>query len=372
MQQIQAKAVFARNLQGDGKVKEARAALDEIENLKQEYQNEKSLYELEKENVPDNTNKKPENRANGFEIMAKMLKKKSLDEAENALIVGGDSGEGYLVPEDVDTTIRELRKSYVSAKELLTVEKTTELSGSFTYESGTPAGLEDFEDGNEISEEGNMIFVLKKWAIKFKGKIFPISNILLGAEKAGLVGYLNRWFVRNAIISENKDIFTMLKTGKTAKKLIGLADLKSSLNKDLDPSCLIDGVIVTNQTGFDNMDKETDAVGRPMLTVNIANPSEKMFGTCPIKVFPDAQLPNISGKAPIFYGSLKAGGMFIEKMGLEFATSEHVLFKKNQTCMRVIEGYDVQQMDTTAYEYATYELPAEKIITVKNTSAPTA
>lgn len=355
----------ARKKQDDGDIAGATELLNQVTEMRAEYGNEKMLYEAEKDSVPDDP--KPSNEVSGFTVMAKLAIGKRLTEAENALVSGGTDGENFLVPEDVDTTIRELRKTYVSAKDLITVIPTTALSGSYTFESGAPAGLTPFEDnGDEIEEETNPTFVQKKWAIKFKGKIFPVSNILLGAEKAGLMSYLNNWFVKSAIISENKDIFAALKDGKTAKTLKGLDALKTSITADLDPSALIGGVIVTNQTGFNIMDSETDAVGRPILERDMKTPTQKLFQGLPIKVFPDAQLSNVSaGKAPIFYGSLTAGAFMIDKEGLEFATSEHVFFKKNQLAMRIIEGYDVIQADTDAYCYGTLTAADPKAITTK-------
>ena len=369
MGKIEAKRKEAQELlDKGGKAEETKAVLAEIKDLQGQYEVAKELYDAEKATVPEGT--KPEGKEDGFAVIAKLLRKKSLTEAENALISGDNAadGENYLIPEDVDVTIRELRKKYVSAKSLLTNMSTESLAGSFVFESGTPVGLTSFDDGDDIPAETNPTFTQKKFAIGLMGKLIPISNILRGAEKAGLMQYINNWFVKNAIISENSKIFTVLKTGKTAKAIKGLQALKTSLNKDLDPSVLYDAVIVTNQTGFDAMDSETDAIGRPMLAANITNPAQMTFNGVPIVVFPDAQLANVSSKAPIFYGSLKAGAYYIEKMGLEFAVSEHALFGKNQTALRVIEGFDVIQADTDAYIYGTYE-PADKKTVTTETKA---
>lgn len=353
----------------------AKGKLREIEELQKEYEVEKALFESERDGIdPDaegtHDGGKEKKSLSGFAVISKLFRRQSLDETEKALITGTNSasGENYLVPEDVRLEINELRKSYVSAKELVTVVPTDSLTGSFNFESGTPTGLTDFDDGDAIGEETNPTFVKKAFTIGWRGKLIPISNILKGSEKAGLMAYINSWFVKNAIISENAKIFAILKTGKTAKALKGLQALKSSIIKDLDPSALVDGVIATNQTGFDEMTKEADATGNPMMTSNIANPEEKKFYGLPIKVYPDAQLPNVSGKAPIFYGSTKAGGYFMDKNGLEFAVSEHYGFNKNQSTLRVIEGFDVIQADADAYIYGTFEADTAKVVNTKTTT----
>lgn len=345
-------------------IEKAQAALDRAEELQKEFDIEQKLFEMEKNGAPA-----PEEvpaKADGFKALAKMLRKQNLTDSEKALITGtgAQDGENYLIPEDVKVAINELRKTYVSAKDLVTVEQTDSLSGSVNYEAGAPAGLTEFEDGAAIGEETNPKFVKIPFAIKHFGKLIPISRILAGAEKAGLMGYIDRWFVRNAVITENGKIFATLKAGYnkgTPKAIAGWKELKKSITVDLDPSCLVDGVIATNQSGFACLDAEEDADGRPVLQPNPAHPTEKLFQGLVVKVYPDAQLPNIDATHfPVIYGATKAGATFKEFQALEFSASEHYLFGKNQNCLRVIEGFDVMSTDTSAYIYGSFSAsPAE-------------
>jgi len=339
----------------------AAAVLDEIDALNKELEVEARLEAAKKAGLPVDAEPVTTNtKASGITAMSKMLKSQKLTEAEKALITGADAenGENYLIPDDVRAEINELRKSYVSAREIVSVTTTDSLAGSVNYEKGAPAGLTDFEDGTDIAEEANVSFDKKSFAIKFKGKLIPISRILVGAEKGGLMSYLDRWFVKNAIISENSDIFAQLKAGYnsgTPKAVAGWKALKKSINVDLDPSCKLHGMIVTNQSGFAALDEEEDANGRPILQPNPANPTEKVFQGLVVKVYPDAQLPNIDATHfPIFYGDTKAGATFVEHKGLTFDLSEHYLFGKNQNCLRVVEGYDVMGTDTSAYIYGSF------------------
>lgn len=338
----------------------AEKSLDELDELQKEYELEARNFEAQKSGAA-NATEPVAKKVSGFKIIAKMLGKKQLDDEEKSALVTGtnsENGEGYLIPDDVKTEINELRKTYVSARDLVNVETTGSLSGSVNYESGTPAGLTAFDDGNEIAEETAPTFVKKTFTVGFFGKLIPISRILLGAEKAGLMGYINRWFVRNAIITENAAIFAKLKAGYnsgTPKAVEGWKALKKSITVDLDPSCLIDGHIATNQSGFAALDAEEDDDGKPILQPNPANPTQKLFQGLPIKVFPDAQLANIdSTHFPMIYGATKAGCTFVEYQGLTFDVSEHFLFNKNQNCLRVTEGFDVMSTDTDAYIYGSF------------------
>lgn len=359
--QIQQKSAEAKGYtEGENKdIAKAQGLLNEVKDLEKEFDVLAELEKREKGGVP--ADPQPAAKVNGFSLIAKLMHRKALTDVEKTALISGtnsENGETYLVPDDVRAEINELRKTYISAKSLVNVTTTDALAGSETYEDGVPQGLTDFDDGDAIAEETGVKFVLKKFTIGWKGKLIPVSRILLGAAKAGLMNYLNRWFVKNAVISENAKIFAVLKAGYnngTPKALNGWKALKRSINKDLDPSCKLSGVIATNQSGFAVLDEEEDKNGRPILQPNPANPTQKLFQGLPIEVFPDAQLPNIDDTHfPVFYGDTKAGATFVEHQNLEFAISEHFLFNKNQNCLRVIEGFDVMSTDTGAYIYGSF------------------
>ena len=370
MEQIQQKHKEAQSymVEGEGRdLAKAEKLFDEADELQKEFDLEarkekagKAVAAAAEGGTPGGTADDGNKKADGFQAMTKKLNGQTMSEAEKAMISGdnAENGENYLIPEDVRLEINELRKTYISAKSIVNVETTDALTGSVNYENGAPAGLTDFEDGAEIAASDEPDFVRKPFKIKHKGKLIPISRILLGAEKAGLLGYINRWFLRAAVISENEAIFDKLKTGYnggTPKAIAGWKALKKSINVDLDPSCKLQGMIVTNQSGFACLDEEEDANGRPILQTNPAHPTEKLFQGLPVHVFPDAQLPNIDGTHfPVFYGDTKAGATFVERNALEFATSEHYGFNKNQNYMRVIEGFDVMSTDTSAYIYGSF------------------
>lgn len=364
--QIQKKHAEAQGYLAEGEGKDldkATKAMDEADALQKEFDLEarmekanKAAAQVAAEQLPEIT----EQKACGFKVMAKMTKHQKLTDKEKALVSGtnAENGENYLVPEDVKLEINELRKTYVSAKSIVTIETTDCLTGSVNYEDGEPTGLTEFEDGEDVPASDEPKFKRKQFAIKFRGKLIPISRILVGAERAGLLGYINRWFLRSAIVSENASIFEKLKSGYnggTPKAIAGWKALKKSINTDIDPSYKLQGLIATNQSGFAVLDEEEDNNGRPILQPNPANPTEKLFQGLPIHVFPDAQLPNIDATHfPIFYGDTKAGVTFVEYLALEFATSDQYLFGKNQNCIRVIEGYDVMEADTGAYIYGSF------------------
>lgn len=367
---IEQKHTLAKGyMEGENKdVEKASALMDEIDELKKEYDVELKLYETSKKlNAPtdedvDEVNKANENEVDGFVMIGKMLNKKPLTEAEKSALLSttttGAHGEENLLPHDVQLEIQELRRTHLSAKELLTVTPVSTLTGQTTYDVNDTPTLSPLNDGDDIVEAEAPKFRNVQWAIEWYAKLIPVSRILTGAEKAGLLPYLNRWFVKSAVNTENAKIFDTLKTfNSTPKALKGWEAFKRSINADLDPAMLLDGVIVTNQTGFALLDEEKDENGRPILQPNPANPTQKIFQGLPIHVFSNAQLPDITKdkKAPVFYGSLKAGLEFKDYESLQFAVSEHFLFNKNQNTLRVIEGFDIIKIDDEAVIYGAFE-----------------
>lgn len=66
----------------------------------------------------------------------------------------------------------------------------------------------------------------------------------------------------------------VLKSNKTPKPIKEWKDIKSLINKELDPGVLFDTVIVTNQDGFDWLDSQEDKNGRPILQPNPTEPTK--------------------------------------------------------------------------------------------------
>lgn len=352
-------------------IEKAAAEMDAADELQQQLDAAKRLEDAKKKNLPGAvlTPEPEEKKVSGYGIMAKLLRGRPLSEAEmtaiaaddeqqKALITGDNStqGENYLCPDDVEHDIKEYRKTYKQARDFITVEPTKCLNGRLHYATNPNAGLVAFDDGDELDSSGEPNFVPVPWTIKWYGALLPVSQILEEAEAANLKSYLNQYFVRRAVITENTKIFAALKSGYnsgTPMEIVGIAGMKSAINKELDPSCLIGGVIITNQSGFDYLDQEIDENGRAVLQPDPTQPTRMLFkGILPVEVFADAELPNIDAThAPVFIGRTKSGCTMKEFERLKVAVSAHYRFGKGQTTFRIQEGIDVVSTDPTAYIY---------------------
>lgn len=251
------------------------------------------------------TDKAVSTKKDGFKTMVDVALNRVRNAAES-LVQGGTHGENLLIPEDVRLEINEAKKQWKSARILCTEIETIGITGSFNFDEAPSKGLVAFNDGDDIDNQVAPKFTKKTFTISYKGAILPVSNLLQDNERAGLMVYLNNWFVRRAVISENTDIFKAAKdnyNGGTPKDIADWKALKESINVDLDPAVLEGGnfVIVTNQDGFNALDKALDTNGRPILQPDPANPTRKLFMGYPIEVFSNAMLPTAETKVPIVH-----------------------------------------------------------------------
>lgn len=339
--------------------------------------NLKAAEELKKGGVVDDDVFKSGNHAkkdNGFVVVANAIKKGVFTDALGTpLKTGGLNGENYLLPDDVKLEINIAKKEWLSAKDIVRVEPTSALKGSVNYGKDPTEGLVAFDDGDEIDSSKVPEFLQKTYEIKWYGAIIPVSNILTGAEQAGLMTFINIWFVRRAIITENTKIFATYKAGYnsgTPKTLANEKALRKSINKDLDPAFTKSAgmKLVTNQSGFDYLDELTDKNDRPLLQPDPTSPTGKMYKGYPIKVYSDSQLPNItsgSGQtaktyAPIIYGDTEEGATMkvYEDYFFDTDNGKGVGFTKNQTLLKVIEGFSVTSTDTSSYIYGAFDITA--------------
>lgn len=344
------------------------AELDKASELQKQVDALQRLVDAEKAHVPEpKADEKAVDSIDGFKIMAKLIRGKSLTKAELAAVtiaekdaqelVTGDNalhGENYLCPEDIDTTIREKRRDYVQAADYITVEETRMLTGRCVFDRSEISGLVKFDDGDTLDDNSAPEFGNVKWAIDWYGAFIPVSQILEDAERASLISYLDRWFVKRAIYSENAAIFTVLEEGYnsgTPKEITGCEGLRESINLDLTSASRRGGVILTNQTGFNILDSEVDGEGRHYLQPDMTQPGVYRFRGMPVVEFDDEELENDDGAAPIIYGNLKAAAIMKKYKNLLLASSPHAGFTKAQTLFRVIEGFAVFSADTDAYVY---------------------
>ncbi len=247
----------------------------------------------------------------------------------DALTETGNSGAdgGFLVPEDIDHTINELRRELNPLAPLFSEEEVTTLSGWRVIDTAPSTPMPSIDEMGTVANDSDQpAFSKVTYTLGKRGLRIPISNELLSDEVANLMGYLGRWFAKKLVLTENYLLITALKTltasSLTSSGVEADAAIKTILNKTLDPAISLNAVIITNQDGFDALDQLVDLNGRGLLQPDPTNATlYRMFGRRVVAVS-SAQLPNTSNKPEFFIGDFKEFATLFRKKGLEVASTD--------------------------------------------------
>lgn len=283
-------------------------------------------------------------------------------------IAGGDTpGEdgGFLVPEDVDRTIRELKRAFNPLSALFSVENTNTNTGWRVTDVAPTTGFTAL-DGEipaaGIAEDDQPEFAKITYALKTYGLIIPVSNELAADEVANLFAYLARWMAKKDVLTENGILKGKLELLTAANILTTddpVAKIKSVLNTGLDPAISATATILTNQSGFDYLDQMTDGMGRPLLQPDPATGTPMMFKNRPVVMMSDALFANrvvtTAGATkgtyyPIYLGDFKQYATMFQRQRMEVRSTDigGNAWKTNSVEVRAIARKDASVFDSAS------------------------
>lgn len=264
---------------------------------------------------------------------------------------------GFLVPEDVETSIRELRRAFNPMADLFTVETVTTRTGFRVLDAAAAKGFTKINEMGEIPQDDQPAFTRVAFTVEDYAGILPISNDLLADNTAGLLAYLARWFAKKGVLTENGVLYPMLSglvaTQVTATKEI--ASIKKALNVDLDPAIAVDAKLITNQTGLNVLDSLVDSRDRPMLQPDPTQPTRMMFAGHPVHVYSNSQMPDLEAGAPLYIGDPRQLATLFRRKGLEVASTTigGKAWSTNSTEMRGIMRLGATKFDGAAVKALT-------------------
>ena len=266
---------------------------------------------------------------------------------------------GFLVPEDMDHQIRELKRQLNPLSALFNVENVTTFTGWRVIDTAPTTGMTLVNEMGTIPTDDQPAFAKVPYTLDKYALRLPVSNELLSDEVAGLMAYLSKWFAKKQVLTENGLLITALKTltaasivpsgtGKTA-----IDGFKTALNKVLNPAISLSSVIICSQSAFDAIDQIVDDQGRGLLQPNPANATEMRILGRPVHVVDDAFLPNGTGTgtpAEIFIGDGREFATLFEKENFEIASTDigGNAWATDSTEIRGISRMCVSKFDTAA------------------------
>ncbi len=265
---------------------------------------------------------------------------------------------GFLVPEDIDHTIREVRRSLDPLAALFNEETVTAPTGWRVRDTAPTKGLVDVDEMGQIDDDDDQpAFAKVPYSCTKKALILPVSNELMTDNVANLFSYLGRWFAKKLVITENSMLVTALRT-LTATSIASnpMAGLKYALNKGLDPAISALATVILNQSGFDILDNLLDGNDRPLLQPDPTSATVKRFSGRPMHPVSYATLADVTSGSPevtttdLFIGDGKEFATLFRCGGYELASTDigGSAWRTDSTELRGITRLGVSKFDTAA------------------------
>lgn len=376
----------AERLNAENKIEDAKTALDEAKQAKAALDNYLETINL---SVPEPTAAtpkaagmtEPKDDAPSYKnVFLKAIRGQRLNDSEQEVLaanyiqnpqnklssnVGADGG--YIVPEDITTTINELKNTVDSLEQYVNVQPVKTNKGSRTLEKradSTPfAPLSEYGDPNAMAEIASPQFDRLSYVIEDYAGFLPVPNDLLNDTDQALEEYLRNWIAKKSKATRNSLILTVLNSLAKAAITGNLIDgIKKILNVTLDPAFSVGAKIYTNQDGYNYMDTLKDSDGNYMLEKDITSPSGKAISGRHIiilsnKTIATAVAGNVSN-VPIIIGDLKEAVVLWDRQQLSIDMTKEGgnAWRSNTTEFRAIEREDVTLWDDDAVVYAQFDI----------------
>lgn len=296
-------------------------------------------------------------------LLKQQVSEKDMRILSNSMKEGTDADGGLTVPKDIQTSIKELRRSQDALENYVNVEKVSTLSGSRViekYAEHTP--FDNVEEESEFPDVSTPQFENIPYKIKKKGGILKVTRELLQDTTENILSYLRRWIAKKSKATRNALIINKINEMTNGKEVVitGVDDIKKIFNVNLDPDIASGSIIITNQDGFNWLDTQKDATGNYILQSDpTQRTKELLFGKYPIVKMSNKTLKTTAKKVPFICGDLKEAITLFdrENMSIEISTEAGDLWKKDQTGIKVRERLDIQAVDSEAIVKGQITLP---------------
>lgn len=387
LKQINDKKNEVKSLVNDGKLDKAKAAKEELKELQNRFDLLYDLDEDEQGSIEDKVNKGTAKQVGG----EKKVDKKNLVKAfvnivkagflhreadvevyKNTLTsdtTAGSEGEvgiGVTIPEDIRTDIIELRRSSDNLEQYVNVEGVVTKTGTRNIEvdaESTP--FDNVDEAADFPEMDEPEFLPIEYKVKKKGGILKMTAELLEDTAANIMAYINKWIAKKTKATRNAMILKVLNEMTKGKEVTveNLDSLKDIFNEQLDPAIAESSIVITNQSGFNYLDKLKDKDGNYILQKDPTQQTKgkMLFGEYRIvklskKTLKSTPIMNSDGhtidgyKHPVFCGDLKEAITLFDRNVLTIDLNDKGagLWDKDMTGLKVRDRFDVQAVDKDA------------------------
>ncbi|ALL24094.1 phage major capsid protein [Bacillus tropicus] len=361
----------AEEFNNSGKYEEAKAKIEEAKSAKNELDNYLAMMQIQ---VSDPVNSQAgvlppssvKNEDPSYkEVFMKAIRGQNLSHEEASVMqeykaaLSENSGKdgGYIVPEDITTTINQLKQTVDSLEQYVNVQPVSTNKGARTLEkraASTPfAPLSEYGKPNAMQEIASPEFDRLSYSIEDYAGFLPVPNDLLDDTDQALEEYLRQWIAKKSIATRNYLILQELNK-LTKVDFVDYKGIKTALNVTLDPAFAAGANIFTNQDGFNYLDQLEDKNGRPLLQPDPTNPTRSLLSGKPVITLSNKTIAtDKDGKAPFIVGNLKEAIILWDRkqLSIDMTKEGGNAWRTNTSEFRAIEREDVTSWDTEAVVY---------------------
>ncbi|CCW04929.1 MULTISPECIES: phage major capsid protein [Bacillus] len=361
----------AEEFNNSGKYEDAKAKIEEAKNVKNELDNYLAMMQIQ---VPEPVNSQAgvlppasvKNEDPSYkDVFMKAIRGQNLSHEEASVMqeykaaLSENTGKdgGYIVPEDITTTINQLKQTVDSLEQYVNVQPVSTNKGARTLEkraTSTPfAPLSEYGKPNAMQEIASPEFDRLSYAIEDYAGFLPVPNDLLDDTDQALEEYLRQWITKKSIATRNYLILQELNK-LTKVDFKDYKGIKTALNVTLDPAFAGGANIFTNQDGFNYLDQLEDKNGRPLLQPDPTNPTRSLLSGKPVITLSNKTIAtDKDGKAPFIVGNLKEAIILWDRkqLSIDMTTEGGNAWRTNTSEFRAIEREDVTPWDTEAVVY---------------------
>ena len=300
---------------------------------------------------------------NDMNIFERMKEIRDVPTATPYLKSDTDADGGLIVPKDVQTRINEYKRQYAfELQSLVDVERVTAPTGLRVFEKlADSVAFVNIDEWETIAEVATPQFEKKEYSLAQYAGILPIPRNLLQDTDAALLDTIAKFIARKTIVTRNAQILAKINASYATKKaLAGVDDFKDVLNVELDAVFANNAKIITNQDGFNVLDKLKDENGNYLLQPDVKSPTGKALLGKAVVLVPNRELPSKTGKAPVYIGDMKEAIKFFDRGVYEITSTEigGNAFTRNSMDIRVIDRFGVEAWDTAAVIAGELTVPA--------------
>lgn len=378
-QKMAEKQTRIQDLLKENRLDDAETVTDELRGLKREFDLLQEVQDLSVAPPPaaQGTQSSAPEDVDTTHVLAQLLRNRAsaLNEAERKeakrLLVRNATGDlregtneqgGFIVPVDAQTKINELKRTLNPLSALVSVENVNTMSGTRVMEKAADiTAFDAVAEMANIAETDAPKFTQVKYTIKKYAGILPMSEELLADTDQDLLNYVYRWLAKKSVVTENAQILTVLKA-LTKTPLTDLDSVKDVLNVTLDPAISLLASALTNQDGFNYLDKLKDKDGDYLLQPNPLDPTQKLLFGKPVTVVSNKVLPTAVAasdkKAPVLIGSFKDAVILFDRQATSLVGTSvgGDAWKRDSYDIKAVTRFDVQKFDDQAVVYGELKL----------------